>query len=217
MKNLNDPEVELEHRQLHAVLTPSWLSGLLAVTAGLVMTVGVIISFHLQGQVQQQLMSWEHTSKQPALTLPGQGPTNNATSSLQNTWPLIAFWGVIGLVAYFAMETFMKAGGRLNEIREEMDYVNMRRDVLIKDVAIQVIVRFGVAIIWLLFLNLFFKRIIPYSITLVQGATNDLLTVNAVLRIIWAFCLITGSLHLQTIFLRFTLGRARVFSSTDYR
>src|ERR1700751_5790038 len=84
-----------QKRPLTLLLTPSWLSGLLAVTAGLVVSVGVIIVFSLNNSsVQQQLIAWQSTKAGPALTTPDHTLPENDHPTLRGSWPLILVWSL---------------------------------------------------------------------------------------------------------------------------
>jgi len=198
---------------LDKLLTPSWLSGLIAVAGGLIVTFGVIIAFNVNSsQAHQQLIGWEDTST-PALALPGQDLGDaSGNNSLQSTWPLLGFWAVVGLIVYFAAESAMRSLQNAEELREELSYVHVRRDLLIKVTLESLLLRLVAAVVLVFSVEAFFKRIIPYSITAAQAASSDPISPGAVLYTLLSFCMVVLSLHLLTVFLRLTAGRARLFS-----
>ncbi len=211
-----NPESQIEGKNnsqnIDKLLTPSWLSGLIAVTIGLAVTIGVILSYSFNNsQIQQQLANLQNTPS-PALTLPGQTPPSS-NNTLQNTWPLLGFWGAIGLVVYFLAETVIKLLRDFAELKRELDYVHARRDIMIKTTAEYLLLRLVAVIIWLIFINVFFKRIIPYSITAAYASASDLRSLSAFLYELLSFSMIVFSMHLHTIFLRLSLRRPRVFSN----
>jgi phosphotransferase system glucose/maltose/N-acetylglucosamine-specific IIC component len=196
------------------ILTPSWLSGLIAIAAGLIVTVGVIITFNFKDTIaQQRLTIWQNTSS-PALTLPGESPPGTTTNSLQNTWPLIGFWIIVGLLVYLIVEAGMKAVNDVNELKEELDYVHARRDVLIRESAVALLIRLLAMLVWLFFIEVFFKRIIPYSITASHDSVGNLKHLDALRDVGLSFLIIAASIHVHTFFLRVALHRSRVFSNT---
>src|SRR5579884_3679658 len=163
------------------VFTPSWLSGLIAVASGLIMVVGVIVAFSFSNsQVQQQLVALQNTTV-PALTQPGQNPPGNDARSLQNTWPLIAIWAVVGLVVYFVVEAIVNAVRSVTELRQQLDYVHAERNALLRVTVESLVIRLLAAVLWLVFIELFLKRIIPYSITAAHASASDLHSLNAAL------------------------------------
>ncbi len=191
---------------------PSWLSGLIAVLAGLAVTVGVALAFSFNNsQIQQQLAGLQDTSS-PTLTLPGEAPPGTTQNSLQNTWPLLGFWAVVGLVIYFVVETSIQLFQQAEEFREELGYVNAKRDRLIRTAVEYLGVRLLAVLIWLIFIEIFFKRIIPYSILAAHAGVSDLRSWQSFLYMLTSFFMIAVSLHLHTIFLRLSLRRPRVFS-----
>ncbi len=215
MTNSTNSEKRINERLFDALLTPSWLSGLIAIAAGLVVTIGVVLAFSFNtSQIQQQLGNLQNTSKQSVLTLPGQTPPGTTANSLQNTWPLLAFWGVVGLVVYFIVETIAKAISNAAALREELYYVHAKRDTLIKMTVEYLVIRLIIVAFWLIFIDLFLKRIIPYSITASHAAASDPKSLSAFLYILLSFVMIAGSLHLHAIFLRLIARRPRVFSAT---
>src|SRR4051812_20164232 len=89
-----------DRRVLGSLLSPSWLSGLVAVLVGLGITVGTILTFSFDtSAIQQQLLSWQQHQPSHALTTPDQF-VSDPKPSLQNTWPLLLVWGAVGLLVY---------------------------------------------------------------------------------------------------------------------
>ena len=174
MKYKDLTEASLNERRLRALLTPSWLSGLLAILGGLIVTGGVIIVFNFNnGPLRQQLITLENTNNsQPALTLPGQAPPETR-NSLQNTWPLFAFWGMVGLAVYFVVESIIKTITEAEEFSRELNYVHAKRAKMIWSLVEGLAFRFVSIIVWLIFLDLFIKRFIPYSITAAQASVGS--------------------------------------------
>jgi hypothetical protein len=196
------------------LLTPSWLSALVAVAGGFAVSVGVIVAFSFNNsQVQQQLTAWQDTSAS-VLTLPGQAPPGSDNNSLQNTWPLLGFWAVIGLVVYFVVEEGIKTFHNADELRKELNYVHARRDLMIKSQAISILIRLAASVVLIFFIETFFKRVIPYSITAAHASLSDLKSFNAGLYVLLSFCMIALSLHLLTLLLRLAAGRPRLFSTS---
>ncbi|HUA13070.1 MAG TPA: hypothetical protein VL989_01045 [Candidatus Sulfotelmatobacter sp.] len=213
----NDIESHVNKRRYIAVLTPSWLSGLVCIILGLGVTLGVVIAFDFNASgLQHQLIGFEHTpSSQPALTLPGQTAPMPAASSLQNTWPLIAFWAVVGLIVYFIAEAIVKAVLEAREFSSELSYVHARRDLLIKTAWQNVALRLAIGFVWLVFIDLSLKRIIPLAISSAHKAA-----IGGFVSSLWhgfaCFVLIALCLHINIVFLRLMLRRTRVISSVDY-
>ncbi len=217
MQNLQFKTNKVNSRKIQELFTPSWLSGLLAILAGLVVSVGVILIFSLDnGQASLQLASYEHTSSQPALTLPGQNVSGPGSNSLENTWPILAFWGMVGFFVYLLLEMILKMISNAEDFTKELNYVHTKRDALIRTTLEYVLARFISVVFWLIFINLFFKKIIPYTITASHASAGDFLSGSGILYAFLAFAVMALSLHLHAVFLRLSLGRPRAFSSVDY-
>lgn len=200
------------------LLTPSWLSGLIAIVIGLVVTAGVIVAFSFtSSEFSQQLATWQQTRVKPTpvLTTVGQAPpTVENASSLQSNWPLLAVWGFIGLAVYFIAVEIIGVIRTTSEIRAEMDYVNIQRESLLKDTLAHLGLRLGALALWLGFTILFFKRLIPDAIAAAHQSASHTSTFYGLAQALLAFAIVVISLHLHAVFLRLTLRRARAFSSS---
>jgi hypothetical protein len=203
-----------KEKSVDKLLEPSWLSGLIAVLCGLIVTVGIIVAFsYNNSDVQQQIIGWQSTSI-PALslTLPGEAPPGTTVNSLQNTWPLLGFWMIVGLIVYFVVEAAVRGLNQVAEFRRELGYVNADKDFLVREAIEIVAIRLLAAAFWLFFIELFFKRIIPYSILAGHASAAAPGSAVSFLYALLSFTMIALSLHLQTIFLRLVAGRSRLFS-----
>jgi len=214
----NNIEKKLNKKRLIRIFTPSWISSLIAVLAGLIVTLGVIIAFNFNSsQIQQQLISYENTNtKQPALTLPGQAPPPEETSSLQNTWPLIAFWAVVGLIVYFVAESIYNVINNAEEFTKELNYVHAKRDLIIRTAIENIVLRIVIAILWLFFIDLSLKKILPNSINTAQQAATNPHLIQSILYGAASFIMIVVSAHLNIVFLRLVMRRTRIFSGSEY-
>jgi hypothetical protein len=208
----------INNRRLIALLTPSWLSGLVVITAGLVVVIGTVIVFSIHtSTLGKELLSYlNKPSSQPVLTLPGQMPLSSNSDSLQNTWPLIAFWALIGLVTYFVVESVFKVLNSAVEFYNELSFVHLDRQKLLKSTLQILIIRLTVILIWFIFANFFFKQIVPLSLSQAHDCFLNIRNYHGALDALAAFSVVVASLHLQVIFLRFSFGRPRLFSSALY-
>jgi hypothetical protein len=211
-----DANHKIDARLFDTLLTPSWLSGLIAILSGLVVTVGTIIVFNLSNSpIQQQIAGWQNTRQQTTLTVPGQivaAPQN----SLQTSWPLLAFWAAIGLAVYFVVEEIISIARNTAELKAELDYVHASRQQLLRTSMTRLLIRVAAIAAWLIFIDIFSKRIIPYSLISAQAGTADLVSWNGLFYESLAFVMVALSLHAHTIFLRLVARKPRVFSSATY-
>lgn len=198
------------------LLTPSWLSGLLAVFVAFLLTAGFVAAFSFESsRVQQQLESWQQTQPQRALTTPDQTLPENGRPTLQESWPLIVLWAVVGLVIYGVAATIVDSLKRAAELRESMEYVNARPEAMLKDTVEHLAMRIVAAVMLIFLLLIFFKTIIPYSITAAHASSVDVVSVDGLLYALTAFGVVLFSLHVLTIFLRLTSGKVRIRSTVN--
>lgn len=206
---------EQDRRDLGLLLTPSWLSGLVAVVIGLIISVGVIAAFEAHNStVQQQLIAWQQTQPQAPVTEPGQTVSASSLSSdLKGTWPLLIFWSVVGIAVYIIVAGIMHSLSEANELRREMGFVNAKPTAIMAETVAHAILRAFAGFLAIVFAAAILKQIIPYSITAAHAAASDLLTVNGALYSVLSFSLIFFSLHLETILMRLSMGRLRLGST----
>lgn len=203
-----------EDRQaLSRLLTPSWLSAMLAVTAGLLVTVGVIVAFSFHNSsIQQQLTAWQQNKPQRTLTTPDQELVQNDKPTLKGSWPLLVLWTFIGLGVYGIAAGIVRSVSRAAELRESLEYVHAKPHALLKDAAEHIVLRLLATTMLCLLLVLFFRQIVPYGITASRAAAGDLLSLSGLLYAFLSFAIVVVSVHLQVIFLRLAFGRERLFS-----
>lgn len=203
-----------DRRLIGILLTPSWLSGLLVIVAGLVVCVGVIAAFEAHNSpIQQQLVAWQQNKPQPALTTPEQVLPENDKPSLRGSWPLLVVWSLIGLVVYAIATTIVGSIARAEQLRESLDDVHARPRDLLESTAEHILLRVVALIILLVLVQIFVKQLLPYSITAAHASAADVLSPSGALYALLSFAMVTISLHVQVIFLRLTVGRVRLFST----
>lgn len=204
-----------DRRLIGILLAPSWISALLAIVAGLVVSIGVITAFELHNStVQQQLIAWQQNKPQPALTTPSQTVTENDHPTLTGSWPLLVIWSFIGLVVYVIATSVLRSLARAEALRETLDDVHARPHELIATTAEHILLRLIALVILLVLFRVFLKQLLPYSVTAAHASAADLRSLTGILYAFVSFAMIAVSLHIQTIFLRLSFGRARIFSST---
>src|SRR5471030_626202 len=127
------PRLTIEDRRfLKNVLSPSWLSGLLVVLAGLVVTGGAIITFSLSHSTfKQNLISWEQSQTHTSAVISGQSSaTINPT--IANSWPLIFVWGVVGLFTYAVAASIIRFILETIAFKKQLDYVHADAHSMLK-------------------------------------------------------------------------------------
>ena len=206
--------MDRQDKQLFTLLiSPSWLSGMIAVMAGLVFSVGVIMVFSLNTSAfQRQLVVWQQDQPQRELTQPGTYVGSSEHPQLKDSWPLLAVWAGVGLVVYMITAALIHSLSDAAAIRQSMGYVHANPKKTLEVTAGHIILRLIAAVALVFMVKIFIDQVIPYSITAAHASASDLLSLTAALYAFLAFAIVVISLHLQTIFLRLSLGRVRVFS-----
>jgi uncharacterized membrane protein len=196
---------------MRAVLTPSWLSGLVIALAGIVITGGAILTFSLNHSAfKQDLLGWEQSHTNSSLSVTGQS-TQAVTPTLANSWSLILIWAAVGLITYIVAASIVRAIMETMEFRRELDYVHANPRSMLTNVIEHLVMRFIAGVLLVLLLILFVYHTLPYVISASRTSATNLVSVSgaryaAVAFLITALCTYAGS-----ILLRLTLGRKRVF------
>ena len=203
---------EKDRHQIGLLLTPSWLSGLVAIVAGLVVSCGVIIAFSVNNSgLQQQLMSWEQTQPQTVVTNPDQALPENDHPTLQGSWPLLLLWSLVGLLVYAIVATILHDLNSAAELRKSLDYVNSRPQTVLATTAEHLLLRLIAAIVAVVFAIFGLHQVIPYAITAAHASAADVASLDGAVYAVVAFGVIVVGVHVQTILLRLSFGRGRVF------
>lgn len=209
MFRLDDEDSKL----LSLLLSPSWLSGLIAVLCGLVMTLGTITAFSFSNSyIQQQLIVRQQEEPVKPLTKPGEPVPNSNESGLQNSWPLLIIWAGVGLIVYMITAAFVHSLSDAEALRESLGYVNAKPLATLEIAFGHAILRVVAAIGLIILLKVFYDQVIPYAITASRASALEPTTLIGVLYAFLSFAIIVVAIHLQTMFLRLALGRPRIFS-----
>lgn len=210
MYKISDEDKQL----IGQILSPSWLSGLIAVVAGLTICIGVGVVFHYNDTaVQKQIIAWQQSKPQRALTTPEQTLQENDKPTLKGSWPLILLWSVIGLLVYSIAAYIVHSIQSAKQLRDTLDYTNVNKETVIKSTVEHLLIRFMALILFVAGCSLFVNRVIPYSITAARVTAIDLFSISGILAAVLSFASVAVSLHILTILLRLTVARPRVFSN----
>jgi hypothetical protein len=203
-----------DDRQLfNLLLTPSWLSGLIAIGCGLILTIGVITAFNVNNSaVQQQLTKWQQDQPAKPLTTPDQTVTSEGRPKLKDSWPLLVVWSGIGLAVYILMASVVHSLSEAEALRESLGYVNANPKTALEITAGHVALRIVAFAGLIVLARIFYKEIIPYAITAAHASAVDIISITGILYAVLSCAIVIVSIHLLTIFLRLSLGRTRTFS-----
>lgn len=195
------------------LISPSWISGLIAVVLGLVFSIGVILAFSVNtSSVQQQLISWQQDQPERPLTQPGTYVGADEHPQLKDSWPLLIVWAGVGLIVYMITAAVVHSLSEAEAVRQSLGYVHANPSKTLEITVGHIILRAVAAAALVAMFIIFYKHVIPYSITAAHASASDIQSVTGVLYAVLAFAMVALSVQLQTIFLRLSLGRVRVFS-----
>jgi hypothetical protein len=212
MKYNNDHDTN--GRLLVLLLTPSWLSGSIAVLSALVLSVGTLIIVRYQSSsIRLDYLSYQashisHVDQE----LGNQVLTNSFIANL----PLLVFWSLVGMVVYLFVSNIFAAIGSTAEFNEELNYVHADRRHLLHQAFEHLAIRLAVLAVWAVYLLLFFHQILPYCIaaSLVGSAYFSFWQSASYLGLAMGVMML--AIHLHTILLRLLLFRPRVLSGPLY-
>jgi hypothetical protein len=200
-----------ENRPELAVLTPSWLSGLIAVTIALVVVAMTVIGLHYRSSDFQLLRAAQVENQ--AISYNYQAVNNSFSSNtLLSDLPLLVLWGGVGLVVYSLTMRIVGSYSRAMEFRQELDYVHADRQALIRSAITRALIRLLVLIAWFLYLQFTVHVLLPYVIALAYAGSGslDLNLWQETFYLIAGVVLLALTIHLHTVALRLALLKTRV-------
>lgn len=210
------PNIVTTQQKLESPFTPSWLSAFIAITGGLLVSVGVIIAFSFNtGSVQQQLKAWEITNPkhEKALTTPDQNDEipELGRPTLQDSWTLIIVWSLVGLLTYAIAASIIKSVNDFLEVKKTFDYTNTDPQLIIRNMVRRTLIRIAASTVLAVFVLLFIQRILPFAIKTARASAGDLLSPVGITFALLAFAMVALSLHAQAILVRYAFGKVRLF------
>ena len=135
-----------------------------------------------------------------------------ANNSIVRNIPVMVFWMFVGVLVYFIVTGIAGALASAKAIDDELHYVNTSRKALLKEVYIKTGIRLATLIVWLLYIMLFFRVILPYVLAAANIGGSDILSIRAVPYTLLAFAVLAIALHLHLMLLRLVMLRPRLFS-----
>jgi len=198
---------------LRAVLAPSWLSGLVIVLAGLIVTGGAIITFSLNHSAfKQDLIGWEQGHSN-SLSITGQS-TQAVSPTLANSWPLIIVWAGVGLITYTVAVAIVRFVLETIEFRRQLDYVHADRTSMLEVTVEHLVTRIVASLLLIMTVLLFVYHLFPDAISAGRTSAADKFTASGLKYAAFAFIMTAICIYFATVFLRLALGKARVFSNS---
>ena len=211
--------VNRDSRIVTLFVSPSWVSGLLSICAGLAVLCGVFFMSQYQGSSYQQQISEARDTNQSVnlneATVIVDEDLNQAT--LANSAPLLVIWSIVGVVVYMFAVSIVRAFQEAADLKSELDYVNVSRNDLLKQAFGHLAIRIVVAVAWILFIVFFFNEILPYSIAAAKASSVvGLLSLSGLGYAFLSFTVIALGVHINAILFRILMFKPRVFSKALY-
>lgn len=196
------------------LLLPSWLSGLAAVTIGILL-VGLTIALTKFGStVQQSLLGLQHVYTQsPVVTKVSTISDNFANNAYLNNVLLFLLWGTVGLMVYSVVQGIWTELSRANNVMQEMHFVNANRSVIIRDALLRETIKIIAFVgFWLLFRYAIFN-LAPLTIANAHTATTHPGSIGDWGHTLFAALLCVLTMHVLTVLARLSVLRARLFGT----
>lgn len=189
------------------MLSPSWPSAVAAsLIASAIMLGTVIMVRGKNSALFDGFFATQNASISSYKTL----TTSLAKNQIINNAPLFIFWLAVGTIVYLLAVKIYGVVSRTEELREEMDYVNVDRLSLIRSAVIESFIRLVGAGLWLAYLLFFFKTAVPFLLNMTRTAALSAQPVD--ILYIGAFLIVMAlSLYVNVVFLRIVLLRTRIF------
>lgn len=200
-------------KKIWLVLTSSWLSGLAVVVTGLVIVVGTLVIANYQGSsLQQQIFEARQGVGETGFNL--QTITDNlARNTFISNLPLFLFWAGLGVIVYLFATSMWGALAQAEELREELEYVHAPRHQLVQNTLLHLAVRLAVLLLWLGYLQIFLKVLLPYCLAAAHVAATTQARLSGIGYGFLAFMVLLVALQAHVIFLRLVFLRRRLFGS----
>jgi hypothetical protein len=207
----SNEEISLHHR-IRLLLTPSWFSGLVAIVAALAVVAGTVFALRYNGsdvQLLQQLQANKpHQVTQDYRTLDQHITANTIISDI----PLFIFWAGVGILTYSLTINLIRTFGKAAEFRQELDYVHVDRQTLLKETAWRFGARAAALGVWLLYISYSTHVIVPFVTALAYAGSGNLPLLSDVGYLAGAIGLLALAVHVHIILLRLLLLKPRVLS-----
>lgn len=201
-----------DKKVLGALLLPSWLSGLIAVTCSILLIVGSIALTHLGNTVQQSVLGLQHVYIQsPIGTKTATVSDNFASNIYLNDVLLFLLWGSVGLMVYSIVQGILAEIKKANDLIHVLHYVHANRQKILRDAFERESVKVVAFVCWWLLFRYAIYTFAPYTIAAAHTLAIHPIEISAWLRSIYAAILCTLTLHVLTVLLRLALLRPRVF------
>lgn len=205
---------DTDSRLLTMLVTPSWLSGVVAVVGALGIIIGTMLSAQFEGSsLQAEYLKYQSTAS-PANY--NDATDNFFGSGFINNLPLLIFWALIGVVVYLFAVSIFNAVRHTAELKGELEYANVNRRSLLMQAGMHLAIRLVALIVWVAYINFFLHQIVPYCMAATLAGMSQITTWQGIGFIILAAVVLVLAIHLHAIMLRLIVLRPRIFTKALY-
>ena len=202
-------------KQIWILLQPSWLSGLVGGFLSFAVVVATVIISNFQGSSLQQEIFEAKAGHTSASVINFKAVTDNlAANGVISNAPLFLFWAALGVIVYLFATSLWGGLSKAEELREELEYVNAPRKQLLKEGVTSLLIRLLCLGLWLGYLEVFLKIILPYTLAAAHVAAVDLVSLTGIGYVVLAFVVLFVALQLHAVFMRLVWLRLRLFGGT---
>lgn len=199
-------------KPLRQLLTPSWVVNFVGITLAILVTAGTIILSQYQGsELRRQI--FEVNSSGAVSTDIYDNITNNiANNSFLNALPLLIVWACVGLVVYYFAAAIIRALGEAVELHDELDYVHVSREALMREALMHLGLRALVVLVWFIFIKVSLSVLVPYALAAANIASQSWSFDSAGYALL-AVVVIYAVVYAHAVFLRLISLRPRLFGA----
>ncbi len=199
--------------KLLELLTPSWLVNLIGLAVGILTTATIIVISSYEGSDLKLQVFQAKTSSQPGSTSVTYDyiTKNIADNSFFGALPLLLVWAGVGLMIYFIAMSIARSISQASELRDELNYVHVSRDELLRQNLIRLGLRAAAIFGWIICIVLSVRVFVPYALAAAHVAGQGF-SLNSVKYAVLAVAVLYAVVYTQAIFLRLIALRPRLFN-----
>lgn len=196
------------------LLKPSATSAITCILASLFVVAAIVGYINYQGSGFQYEFSQAQVRNQEEVFVDEYGYVveDFEQNNMLDKIPVMVFWMFVGTLVYFLVTGIAGAISSAGEINNELHYVHVHRKALLREVYIKTTIRLVILGLWLGYIILFFKFLLPYVIAAAHVGAGNITTFMGILYALLAMFILAVSLHMHVIMVRLVALRPRLFS-----
>ncbi|CAN5140047.1 hypothetical protein BH09PAT3_BH09PAT3_0500 [soil metagenome] len=195
------------------LLTPSWITNVVGVALGVLVTAGVIVLSRYQGsELRQQIFDVKANTPTNSSAASYQSVADNiANNNFLAAAPLLIVWACVGLVVYFFAMSIARSFGEAFQLHDQLEYVHSSRSDLIKEALLHLVIRALAVLGWFLFIKLSLSILVPYALAAANIASQSLSLSNIGYALL-AVIVLYVDICIHAVFLRLIVLKPRLFN-----